>query len=388
MPSSCFTKQDGFSLLEMIIVMAVFLVVVIITAIAFNTVLGKSRVVSKSEESNIEGIVSLDLFRADLAQAGYGLFTSGTPTYTESTNAQAAHYNDSPSGIPRAIWGDDNVNIHDDSIVLTGTDYLVIKATTVGSNQASKKWTYVKGTGTSKIWGKNDFQASDYVIAVQQSYKNDSLVRKLFYDTTTFAKPYQANGAYPAPFAPYATNALYYYYGIDAIAPHTPFNRVDYLVKRVTSDITGSCAPGAGVLYKAMMSQSDGSMNFIPLLDCVADMQVVLGWNTSLTPTDDSVDTYSTADGKTAAGVVTSVPMDNPEYIRIHLKLIKVYILAQDGGFDKDFTNTNTLMRVGDADPNGGESATLTTTRDLTDAMYQHYRWKLYRIVVRPTNLM
>jgi hypothetical protein len=31
--------------------------------------------------------------------------------------------------------------------------------------------------------------------------------------------------------------------------------------------------------------------------------------------------------------------------------------------------------------------SSLTRTIDLTGANYQHYRWKLYRIVVKPKNL-
>jgi len=59
-----------------------------------------------------------------------------------------------------------------------------------------------------------------------------------------------------------------------------------------------------------------------------------------------------------------------------------VYILAQDGGFDKNYSNTETAMRIGEA----GESGEVKTV-DLTAPDYRHYRWKLHRLVVRPKNL-
>src|SRR5664280_1739013 len=91
--------EDGFTLIEMIVVMAIFIVVIIITSSAFNTVLSQTKKVSKSEESNIEGVIGLEMFRHDLAQAGFGLFTdidaTALPVYDEAAaGTQAAKYND------------------------------------------------------------------------------------------------------------------------------------------------------------------------------------------------------------------------------------------------------------------------------------------------------
>jgi hypothetical protein len=75
--------------------------------------------------------------------------------------------------------------------------------------------------------------------------------------------------------------------------------------------------------------------------------------------------------------------LSDPSAVRKHLKLIKVYILAQDGGKDLNYTNTDTAMPVGIA----GEANALAHTINLTLPNYQNYRWKLYRIVVKPKNL-
>jgi hypothetical protein len=125
-------------------------------------------------------------------------------------------------------------------------------------------------------------------------------------------------------------------------------------------------------------------MTDIPILDCVADMQVVFGWNTT-EPAGRDLDTYTNADLTTTSTTLPWKPsLTDPGDIRKHLKLIKVYILAQDGAKDMSYINTNTAMPIGTA----GESNALANTIDLTGSNYQNYRWKLYRIVVKPKNLI
>lgn len=387
-------NNSGFTLIEMVIVMAVFTVIIVITANSFDTVLKKSNIVSKSEETNIEGVIGLEVFRRDLAQTGFGLYTDTDvvpPSFLEAANTPASNYNDITGGIPRAIVTGDNVNVGDSSVVLTGSDYLVIKATTVTRSKVGQKWTYISGIspGSSKVWGTNDFTTSDYVIAVRQSFSNGTTKRKLIYDPnapSSFSVTYKASaGSYADPFGPPSDDVTYYYYGIDGSNPRAPFNRTDYFVKRVATDVPKSCSPAAGVLYKATMNHADGKLTYIPLLDCVADMQVVLGWNTS--GTNNVIDYYTNADGTVSSGSATPtfpVDLSDPAYIRQHLKLIKVYVLAQDGGYDSKYSNTTTNMVVGD--PDLGEAA-LTNTIDLTGANYKNYRWKLYRLAVRPPTL-
>jgi hypothetical protein len=112
-------------------------------------------------------------------------------------------------------------------------------------------------------------------------------------------------------------------------------------------------------------------------------MQVVFGWNTG-DPAGNDVDTYTNADMTAVSTTLPWTPsLNDPTDIRKHLKLIKIYILAQDGGYDRDFKNPNTLVDVGVS----GETS-LTKQLNLSGANYQNYRWKLYRIVVKPKNLL
>lgn len=373
-------------MIEILIALVLFSLLIIITGNIFELMLPKTKIISRSEESNIEGIIGLEFFRRDLEQAGFGLFTdidSPPPVYSEvlAASPQSA-YNDAPNGIPKAVFAANNLT----SNVLSGTDLIVIKGTNVSLNPASQCWTSIKGPGaSSKIWGSNDLSQSrnDMVIAVKQGFRNNELQRRLIYDGSTFSTAYKTDGSYADPFVPTSGDKQYYYYGIDNIALRAPFNRTDYYVERVAGDVPDSCSPAAGVLYKSVMSHKDGVMQPFAILDCVADMQIVLGWNTSGDPAGNVVDTFTNAEGKSPTGASTNdQAIDDPKEIRTRLKLIKVYILAQDGGFDKNFQNTDTAMRIGEVGETGDPKFINLTTPDRI-----HYRWKLYRLVVRPKNL-
>ena len=385
-------NNNGFTLIEMLIVMGVFTVVIAIAGKSFELVVRQTNIVAKSEESNIEGVVGLEMFRRDLTQAGFGLFTeveNAGLAYTEASSSPGSDYNDTTTYIPRAVVAGNNLTA---SGVLAGTDYLALKGTTLGhpTSKAAQKWSYMNGFSSTlpKAWGSNDFELNDNIIAVRQMFKNGLVKRILINDpggATPFSTTYNV-AALVSPYIPPSSDIQFYYYGISAGAvPKRPFNRTDYFINRpVNGDVPASCSPAAGILYKNSLNAASGAYTSIPILDCVADMQIVFGWNTS--GITNTVDTYTDAVGENPSGPNSPFPVDvsNATYIRQHLKLIKVYILAQDGGYDKDFINTTNNMVVGDVEL--GE-ATLTKTVDLTSANLKNYRWKLYRIVVKPNNL-
>jgi prepilin-type N-terminal cleavage/methylation domain-containing protein len=386
MLSRIYKNNKGFSLIEQLIVLVLFSVVITITSNIFDALLPKAKSLAKSEISSTQGIIGLEMLRSDLEKTGFGLFTGvdiSPPTYSEAVATPASNYNDAPNGIPRAITAGNDLT----SAVLSGTDYLVIKATNVAVNSASQCWTVVNGSSASKVWGANDLKESrnDRVVALTQSYINNEMSRKLIYSGSNTTVAYKANAKYAAPFATYSGNMQYYYYGLDNTSTtRTPFNRADYMVKRISGDVPDKCSPAAGVLYKSILNQSDGSMQDIALLDCVADMQVVFGWNTGTDSSNFAVDTYTNADGSSPGGLSTAVqPLTDANTIMTRLKLIKVYILAQDGGYDKNYTNTNTAMKVGVTGETG-----FTKTVNLTLSDYRNYRWKLYHLAVRPKNLL
>jgi len=393
-------NQNGFTLVEMIVVMAVFITVLTISASAFNTILLQSSKVFRSEESNIEGLVGLEILRHDLQQSGYGLFTETTTYANEAANAPASSYNDAPDNVPRPIVVGNNfaagVTINSRTI-MTGSDYLAIKGTSVGREKTAQKWTFLKfssGIVSPQKWpsAAENLASPDKVIVVQKSFVapiRSTLVRDPSNDH------YYAYSDNAFINLSSASAGIYTVYGVDkANTLRFPFNRSDYFVARPASgsSVPAFCAPDTGILYKTTVNQDGGALTYIPVLDCVLDMQVVLGWDINA---DGVIDTWSNADGTAVSGVgpiadvqaalgtvnnnsITSLPN-----IRNSLKMIKVYIVAQNGKKDTGYTSTSPL-EVGDA-----AEKSLTRPADLTLAANQlNYRWKVYRIVVRPKNLL
>lgn len=396
-------NSKGFSLVELIVVMAVFTAVIMIASEAFNTILRQSGRLSSSEESNIEGVIGLEVFRHDLGQAGYGLpssYQSTLPTYSEVDGgiSPGSLYNDSgtTSRLPRAFVAGNNR----DSVSITGigtlcdkSDYLAVKAITVGLSPASQRWTYVSYSSAKrppKKWPAGNLAAGDSVIMLRRSFTEAGTTNQLIYNPAVpnvFSASYAADG-FTAPFTPQLQQETYYIYGVDSGALRMPFNRADYFVARPDKNVPARCAPNAGILYKTVVDHTNGSLIPIPILDCVADMQVVFGWDTD---GDGIVDTTSNADGSSVAGTASAGTvqgaMGSADSIRSMLKFVKVYILAQDGGRDLNYTNPSSSIIVGDSTETAlTKNYDLTVGGTVTD--WQRYRWKVYRIVVKPRNLL
>jgi hypothetical protein len=429
--------EAGFTLIELLVSMVVFIIVMIIASEAFNRIVTKSSIYSKMEESNVEGVIGLEILRHDLGQAGFGLpwgwakadttfspprslisesasINPATISYLESvgTPASTPTFNDSPSGIPRALVGS--------SVLGQFTSaYFGIKGSTLGRNKTSQRWTHIPYHNYSAspresrpvVYSANSPQTGDDVIMITSHFNDSTLDHRLIVDPVTntiFHQDFTASSM-SNTFLPTDDLQTFMVYGIDTDPPRMPFNRSDYFIK-IPSGVSATgdgnlppfCGPRTGVLYKATVNHVGGGYNYIPLLDCVADMQVVLGWDTSTGGASGRIDTYSTLPN--ASGVVTVSPASSKDIVegymnsanttdyssaqkgqalREHLKVIKVYILAQDGKIDRDYARSNpvTSAKVGDLNVNG-----FTKTYFLTEAQ-KSYRWKLYRIVVRPKNL-
>lgn len=405
-------NSRGFTLIELLVVMAVFIVVIMISADAFKTILTQAAKIFRSEESNIEGVIGLEMMRHDLQQAGFGLYTETNANgyLGEATVSPASSYNETSLTVPpRAVVAGDNVSAATDSTslpsdpkgIVATTDYLVIKGTSVGRTDASHRWTYLtlaSGSVVPNKWVSNaeNFASNERVLLLRRTLNATTNSLAIEPDPGSGASTsfYQAYS--DVAFQRYSTNYYkYVIYGLDkaGASPRMPFNRTDYFVARPTANIPSVCAPNAGILYKTVVNQSDGKLTYYPVLDCVADMQVVFGWdlrNGSSPGTDGLIDTWSNADGsrvaqENAAGYASQADVQaalaDPAQIRASLKMIKVYVLAQNGRRDPNYTSPSPIT-VGDSN-----QVTLTKSFDVNAMGWQNYRWKLYRIIVRPKNL-
>lgn len=408
-------SRKGFTLIEMVVVMAVFIVVVMITADSFKTILTQVTKLTKSEESNIEGMLGLEMFRHDIEQAGFGLPDSflSEIKYSEAVGNPADDFNDGTgdidSAVPRAVVAGDKLaagTALDSYNILGDTDYLVLKGTSLGLNAASQKWTYMHiddsvAIPPPRIWPSGNMNsAKDRVIVMRKAFTESTYTNQLIVaNSTTFSAVYRSDGFDndDKAFRPTLKEEVYYLYGITSgDTVRMPFNRADFFVATPPSSSSSRpafCAKNTGILYKGVVNHGDGTLTYVPLLDCVADMQVVFGWDLDdgqgNEGQDGAVDTYSTPLALNNTDITVSPSahktrvtdaLADPEKLRAGLKLVKVYLLAQVGRRDPAYQGAENFS-VGNVSADG-----MSTLYTLTSDMRQ-YHWKVYRIVVRPKNL-
>lgn len=379
--------------------MIIFVFVITGASTVFMRLLSQFKQQSKIAESNIEGSVGLDLLRRDISNAGYGLpwtFQSSI-SYNEAAGSPANNYNDSPGNVPRAIICGNDASY---SNIVAGSDYLVIKLTNVGGNSASDKWTITQAPPFTAPYNPRQwtFPAENFIntdVVTVVAPGPSGVSRSLVMSGSTFYTIYQ--NVTSSPWASSSGGDARIVYGIaPGLSLRMPFNRADYFISN--SDVPQRCAPNTGVLVKGVMKQSDGNLTLLPLFDCVADMQVIYG----LDMNDDGViGTCSNADGSTVKGcppgssnpdtsetftaAQVQATLADPALLRNRLKEIRIYILAHEGQFDPNYTHSVNPMAVEDYDVSG-----LGSTVDLSSKIggnWQNYRWKVYRVVVKPNSL-
>jgi type II secretory pathway pseudopilin PulG len=415
-------KHGGFTLVELMIAVVVFMFAIMAATGIFIPMVSQFKQQSKINESNIEGVVGLELLRGDLDQAGVGLpfsfynvISNGTTiNYAEAANDPAQKYNDAPGDAPRAIVAGNDVNFPN---IVVGSDYLVIKSVLVAKSDTAHKWSSVTAMGMPKTrwWDDNNYNLTpdtDRVIVMNGA-------RALVMDDTGFFTTYSKT-TFSANFSPQdpATNPqeAYLIYGVDPTNDlKMPFNRADYYIRipgvADQFPLPTRCSPGTGILMKAVLSHKAGvdfpAQNITPLLDCVADMQVVFGLDMGAgaggTDPNGLIGTYTNPDGSTISAVGGPVEtettsqadvqkvLSSADEIRNRLMEIRVYVLAHEGQMDPNYTFSisdfsagacTNCIRVGDSFGCGRDFDLSATGLD-----WKHFRWKLYTIVVRPQNV-
>jgi prepilin-type N-terminal cleavage/methylation domain-containing protein len=401
-------KQEGFSLTELMITMAVFVVFIAAASGVFTGLLTQFKQQSKLAETSIEGMIGLEILREDVEQAGYGLPQTLTGVadadgdgnfwehlggiYQEAVSAATtpdpATFNDSTRDIdgdgnvgeePRAILSGDNSGFN-------GSDYLVVKALNVARNFTAGKWQYLYSDGSKEPWipqweevdrDNNNDQYSTVRVIVISPGSTESNAMSLIVSGGTYSSidvsGLPSSGFWPATGSP--PNVMY---GVDPdTSLRMPFNRADYYISN--SNVPSRCAPNTGVLVKATINHGDGKRNAMPLLDCVADFQV---------------DYWLDTDGD---GDIDWAPSDDissltAKQIRDQLREVRVYIVAQDGQRDMnyDFSKNNTRQYLSAQEFLDTYSHTVNFVNlktQIGDPEYKYYHWKLYTVIANPTNL-
>jgi hypothetical protein len=357
-------RERGFSLIETMIALVIVMLVLFAAMNFFIVTVKQYKVQTKIVETNVEGVLGLELLRQDLEGLGFGLPWNNLPSYTERTVVPSSvlDLNDGSGIAPRAV-----VSINNASFTVNHSDYLVVKSALVGMKEAAGKWTTLSNAGTTRSWtpGEENLAGGDYVIVLRLGGA-DTRRRSLVNPSSPYVQfaSVSASGDY-LPVEPYISNVIY---GIDNQLPIRPFNRADYYIDN--SDVPQRCAPNTGVLVKAVVDQNTAgtTSTVLPLLDCVADLKVVYGLDLN---GDGVVDGYADDLSSIGAGATAA------ERIRAQVAEVRVHILAQEGQRDDSYrTPTNTIFV-------GSESH----GRDVDVSGYTNYRWKVYSIVVKPKNL-
>jgi len=393
-------RQGGFSLVELMITMVLFVFVIASASQVFVGLLSQFKQQSKIAETNIEGLVGLNMLRRDMEHAGYGLpWNLSGAAYQEAADDWALtaqndkSFNDGPPDNP--LRGTEAAGASNppgafrsgDGVGFNGSDVLVIKAVNVATSDVSQKWTYLITGNTVNEWDQQRERMDDSDRAIVINFFGGT--RSLVSSGGTFTARYVRNNPYldanrdsmSAGFAPPDETEQRIVYGVappSANALRMPFNRADYYIRR-PGTMPVRCAANTGILYKSVLTQDGDLGPEMPLLDCVADMQVIYRRDTD---GDGDIDTSDTdISGLTA------------EEIRTSLRDIRVYILTHEGQRDPRFTFTNLVtctagpnvgntvcIRVSDsANASWGRDFDLTTITD-----YEQYRWKVYTLAVQP----
>lgn len=369
-------RQAGFTLVELMITMVLFVLVIAATSQVLTGLLTQFKQQSKIAETNIEGVVGLDMLRRDLGNTGYGIpwvIPATITPYNEVPAGPGAAYNECAgacTAAPRAVVAGSGAGWN-------GSDELVIRGSNVARTAAAQAWT-VLSVGNVKRDGLSGagetLAAADGVIVISPGSSTTPDVRRLVVNSGS-TSDWDTRYDTTANFAPVSAIETRVIYGIDAgnAALRMPFNRTDYFIS--STNVPSQCAPNTGVLMKSVLSHATGlRADFLPLLDCVADMQVVFRFDTSV-PLDGLAEIIT--DDIVGAGRTA-------QQVREQLMDIRVYILAHEGQRDPNFTYTTNPVTVGEF--GAGRPFNFTTVANPI-ADWQNYRWKIYTIVVKPNNL-
>jgi prepilin-type N-terminal cleavage/methylation domain-containing protein len=363
-------RAEGFTLLELLIAMAIGSFVLAAAVTFFILSFRQFKVQTKIVETNVEGVLGLELLRQDLETLGFGLPWNNLPVPPDYYDARAgvdpafpADLDDAPNA-PRAV-----VSIDCAAFTVNRSDYLVIKSARVGMDPAAGKWTTLTQDGNMRLWtpATERMDGPDFVVVLAVGTGDAN--RRSLVNPGSYAQ-YSNTSAF-VPVEPYSANIVY---GIGSSTPQRPFNRAEYYIGNAASippvTVPRHCAPNTGVLVKAVVAHDPsgsigiGTNPLLPLLDCAADLQVVYGIDNNADGTADAWRDDIPA-GWTAAD------------IRAQLAEIRVHILAQEGQLDNTYTHPTNPITVGSE--GAGNSFSITGN--------EHYRWRLYSIVARPKNL-
>ena len=404
-------NDKGFTIVELMVVMAITIFVLAATSKVLVSLISTFKQQGKIAETSIESVVGFEVLRRDIQSAGFGLASglsnsissykiydwSGLNNYTEALNPGAGDPN--PNIVPKdfndAVGGETYSVSADPSPprafisaspawTVNESAYLVIKGANLGSTAAAGKFHTLEYEGAVNTWYPQkanpifdaNLQLTDYVMVI--SIRDKQSVG-LVEDDSSAGKYYtQKNDL--VDFEPEDNKEVRIVYGLDSDSvPRAPFNRADYYIS--DQEQLGRCAPNTGSLVKASMQHSDGKMGVeMPLLDCVADMQVVYGLDRD-------------GDGIMDDNYGDSAYVQNltAKQVKERVKQVRVYVLVHEGQADPRRKFAPDPANPPADPPTGADDNVIRVgfrDFDLLDNIgttYTNYKWRVMRVIETPS---
>lgn len=357
-------KNRGFSLVELLIVLAIFSVILAVVFSSYITQVKHTGREYRVAEAEMEVGIARGIIERDIAMVGYGIAEDYSSTTFDPRVASATN-----------------------AAVASGWDELFLRGTAIGTgSRVAQGWSYISATTpTFATWADarenlvanagGIANADDVVIIMEPGTK------KLLIEDVTGVKMWLFRYNGPStnittltgdqPLTnPTVGTLLYGLHRADDATPATfPYFTVRYY--KGSGGSPSNCATGTESLLRAESNTTEtpsGAGVANPLLACVRDVEVAFGLDTN---EDGTIDTWDNG-GVTATGY-------DAGSLRKRLKQIRMYILIQSGNYDSGYTSPSPIW-VGDPILSTGRDVTLTTAQ-------LNYRWKMLAISVTPRNI-
>lgn len=382
-PVTPVVADRGFSLVELLVAMAIFSLLMAVAMSAFLTQVKRTGREYKSASTEMESQIFRNLLVRDLGMGGFGL----ADDYGPITTAASLQPPLAPMASTAAYSGTNG-----------DPDTLYIRGTSLGINSGSPHgWSYADPGGTFPPWRdvREDLQTNadakdaDTVVIVEPTAKQIFTVvdggntywRFRFNGEgnplTTVPGGIEVNAPGTEPDVPsgnllYGINRAYDQTVVDSAnnPAQLPYYVVSYHLA-ASANTEDRCAPGnlRRLLRKESITQNLPTAGDA-VASCVLAFDVVFGLDTN---EDGHVNLWEVVGGPVAATY-------NNKLLQKRLKQVRAYILLQADNQDKDYFYPDSQIRVGDAD-----IGDIGRDQPLTDAQ-RHYRWKLVTVGVTPRN--
>jgi prepilin-type N-terminal cleavage/methylation domain-containing protein len=354
-------NRNGMSLIELLIVLAIFSIVMAGLYSAYQTVLRQGLKEYRLAESEVELQIGRSVLHRDMAMAGYGLADDYGGAF-------------SPVAIGAAEGTPDTLNL---------------MGTALGREaRSTQAWSYTQDTDATALASFRSTwddpreilkDGDEWVIYIEPNVKRLLTVAPSTNQSTelSWLFPYPGSGTNPGPELEKGVLVYGLQKSTDTKAT-VPYYTVTYTLGGTPPKV---CAPGTQNLTRSETRNND--TNPQPLLNCVLDFQVAFGLDSN---GDEIIDCWDNG-GQTAATYNNTTRKER-------LKQVRAFVLVQEGSMDAGYTyknpqadpSTPTKVRVGDslltACGGGGVGREVTIGADQL-----HYRWRVITVSVTPRNL-